>query len=229
MKRYYLCCLLLTLAFILSSCGADEPSETPDVPEPHVEAEEVKSEEKAENYDEIEVLFADIAPDAELTVKSRSGAIYVGIKTNWPNEKSDTWEETVSALNSAMETAEPLAADYGAKTVSVELFSEDETILASGFQGAVKYNLFEEREQSSASNPPTITKFEYDQIAVGMTLTEVREIVGGPGTLQSQIGEITKYSDPVSTYRWYGEKDGSYADILFDGYEVYSKVELFLE
>lgn len=217
------------LSFILSSCGADDPNEVSDVSDPPVETEEVKSEEPAENYDEIEVLFADIVPDAELTVKPRSGLIYVGIKTNWANEKPDTWDDTISALNSAIEAAEPLAADHSAKTVSVELLSEDETILASGFQGAVKYNLFEEKKQSSASNPPTITKFEYDQISVGMRLAEVNEIIGGPGTLESEYGEVSKYSNPIRTYRWYGEKEGSYADILFDGYEVYSKVELFLE
>ena len=229
MKKFYLCCLFLALTVIISSCGADEPNEVPDAPAPPAETEEVKSEELEENYDEIQTLFADIVPDAELTVKSRSGSIYVGIKTNWANEKPDTWKETVSALNSAMETAEPLAEDYSAKTVSVELLSEDETILASGFQGAVKYNLFEEKEQGSARNAPTITKFEYDQIAVGMTLTEVREIIGGAGELQTQIGEVSEYIDPVRVYRWYGEKEGSYADISFDGYEVYFKVELLLE
>lgn len=225
------------LAYIMLGCtacgSANKPSEkeaNSDTSPESVVSEITPTKEEASDFSEIENLFVDIITNSTISVSLKNQKIHVKVDTQLSSEEApDEWDTTVGAIEEALQSACEIADSHNAQTVYVEINSMDEKILMSGFEGKIRYNMFSEKTETEESNPPTITKFEYDQISVGMRLTEVREIIGGPGELQTQIGEVSKYSFPISTYRWYGTKDGSYADILFDGYEVYSKVELWLE
>lgn len=234
MKRILLLIACVLLISVSAGCGGEsDPPET-DVDPAESENISVAETEPASptepDYSDIYARFANIIPDAEITVSKQSSRVSVRINTALGSDTApDGWDATVEAFGLALETANPLAADYDASTVSAEIYGADETILSSGYNGAVKYNLFSQSVADSARNPPTISKFEYDQISVGMSLSEVTDIIGGSGTAQNQIGEAGGYGSLITTYRWLGEKDGSYADILFENYKVYSKVQIFLE
>lgn len=234
-KLPFVLALFMIGILCLTSCNrADKPNsdikEEPDAPSESDTTAVNLDKDDMPDFTEIKDLFANIITDSTISVSLNSGKIHVKIATNLPSEEApDGWDAMVTDAEAALQIACKTADTYNAKTVYVEIDSIDEKIMMSGFDSKIQYNMFEKTIETGESNPPTITKFEYDQIAVGMRLTEVREIIGGPGELQNQIGEVSKYSSPISTYRWYGSKDGSYADILFDGYEVYSKVELWLE
>lgn len=187
--------------------------------------------EPTESYDDICELFKDVCSESEVVVLKQQNRLHVRIITKLqPNEKPDGWDDTLERFGSALSEADNSAASYGASAVSAQIESSDETILSSGYSGTVKFDIFEEKSVASKDNPPTISKFEYDQISVGMTLSQVQEIIGGDGTLQSEIGTAGSSAGVIRTYRWTGEgRDGAYADIIFDNYQVYSKHQIWLE
>lgn len=185
-----------------------------------------------DEYLEIADLFSSVVPDSEIKVNLRNGnTLNTKIKTQFSSESApDGWAGILTAFETALSAADEKKGEYGASVASGEILSADETILSSGFNSKVQFNKFEEKDfgENGDINPPTISKFEYDQISVGMTLSQVREIVGGDGTLENSIG-TAGVTSTVQTYRFLGEKEGSYADILFDDYVVYSKIQIFLE
>lgn len=237
MKRILLAMILtLTVSFSLSACGGiQNEAETGSLPTKETESlltsdSKPETTEKTETYPEITELFSGIIPDSEIKVTLRNGkTLHTKIMTQLSSEDApDKWDETVAAFGEALASADEQAADYSVSSTSAEIFAADETILASGYNAAVHFNKFEEKALETSVNPPTISKFEYDQITVGMTLSKVREIVGGDGTLESSIG-TAGVTSTIHTYRFPGEKEGSYADILFDDYEVYSKFQFRLD
>lgn len=240
MKRKILVVLLamFTLLF-LSACGGGQEAAEPEAPmqeeseaEPTVEQEKSERADEKETYPDIIELFSSVAPDSEIKVSLRNGkTLHAKIKTQLPAESApDGWADTLAEFETALAAADEKKGEYGASVASGEILSADEIILSSGFNAKVQFNKFEERDlgEGGDENPPTISKFEYDQISVGMTISQVREIVGGDGTLENSIG-TAGVTSTVQTYRFLGEKEGSYADILFDDYVVYSKLQIFLE
>lgn len=238
-KRIFIILLVLLTLSLLSACGnAQESAESEATPsedaEPLPTAEPAKSEdaEEKETYPDIIELFSAVVPDSEIKVSLRNGkTLHAKVKTQLPSEPApDGWADTLTAFGAALAAADEKKGEYGASTASAEILSSDEIILSSGFNAKVQFDKFGEKDlgESGGTNPPTISKFEYDQISVGMTLSQVREIVGGDGTLESSVG-TAGVTSTVQTYRFLGEKEGSYADILFDDYVVYSKIQLFLD
>ena len=239
MKRSFLVFLLIFLAlFFLTACDGNQETEevnpTPTEESKVTPAAETQPPEGGgkETYPDIIELFSSVYPDSEIKVSLRNGkTLHTKIKTQLPSESAqEDWESIIMAFGEALATADERKGEYGASVASAEILSADEIILSSGFNAAVQFNKFEERDLGGEgkTNPPTISKFEYDQISVGMTLSQVREIVGGDGTLESSVG-TAGVTSTVQTYRFLGEKEGSYADILFDDYVVYSKIQIFLE
>lgn len=240
MKRKILAVLLaMSTLFFLSACGGGQTAPEPEAPPPEeseaaptAEQEKPDGEEEKETYPDIVELFSSVVPDSEVKVSLRNGkTLHAKIKTQLPSDSApEGWADTLTAFGEALAAADEKKGDHDASTASAEIFSADEIILSSGFNAKVQFDKFEEKSPigEENTNPPTISKFEYDQISVGMTLSQVREIVGGDGKLENSIG-TAGVTSTVQTYRFLGEKEGSYADILFDDYVVYSKVQLFLE
>lgn len=217
--------ILSIVIIFVSACGAEDTS----APTEQGEPEEVVTTE-TEDYTPIEEVFSSAFPDAEVSAKKEGTRIAVYILSDLSAEEPPAgWEDIISDLSAALETTHDMAAEYGAATVSVQLEAPDETILASGFNGKIQFDFFNQ-EEIEDSNPPTITQFEFEQISVGMTLTEVQDIIGGPGKLESEIGSAGSSTGSVRTYRWEGTGDTlSYAVVLFDDYSVYSKMDFGLE
>ncbi len=230
MNRLFLIMLCIACIFLSACNGNDKENNNSSEKSQTIEDDIAsKKEEESVDYSEVENLFAEIIPDSDVSVSLKGERLRVKIETSLAsNTASDEWSIMMQDLTSALISADELSESYQASIVSVEVYAEDETILASGFDGALRFNLFEEKEPEGKENPPTISKFEYDQVMVGMSLTEVRELIGSDGVLQSEVG-TAGVTDVIRTYRWFGEKDGSYADILFSEYKVYSKVELWLD
>ena len=240
MKKKFLSTLLVLLAlFLLSACGGgQEGAETETLPPedsepiPTAEPEKPEGTGDAETYPDIIELFISVAPDSEVKVRLRDGkTLFAKIMTQLSSESApDGWGDIMTAFGDALAAADEKKGNYGASVASAEILAADETLIASGFNAKVQFNKFEEKDLSSEgeTNPPTISRFEYDQISVGMTLSQVREIVGSDGTLESSIG-TAGVTSTIHTYKFLGEREGSYATILFDDYVVYSKHQLLLE
>lgn len=179
-----------------------------------------------DEYSEIVDLFSSVIPDSEVKVKLRDGkTLFAKITTQFPSESPpEGWEDTLASFGEALAAADEKKEECGASAATAEIRTADDVILASGYNGAVQFNKFVEKDIGGdlEYNPPTISKHEYDQISVGMTLSQVRGIVGGDGTLESSIGNVLTYHFP-------GAKEGSYATILFDDYVVYSKMDFMLD
>lgn len=227
--------LALTLLLALVACGNTQENQQAAIApanEPEAVSTQVEDTEKKETYPEIKEFFLEVIPDAEIKVTLRNGStIHTKIKTQLSSGAApDGWPEIIAAFETALVSAEEKKSDYKASAASAEILAADEIILASGFNSAVQFNKFDEKSIGGDTNvnPPTISKFEHDQIGVGMTLSEVRKIVGGDGTLETSVGTPGVIS-VVQTYRFPGEREGSYADILFDDYVVYSKFEFMLD
>ena len=229
MKKALVAFLSLSLMVSLTACS--NTSNTLPPAEPEEEPQIVEEIVQEETFSDLISLYESICSDAEISVHRHE--IYLDVTLVCPNlsaeSQPESWAETISALTSALEQSHTLAKEYGVQTVAGVIALEDGTVLASGMNGKVAFDAFHHDDiQSSGENPPTITKHEYNQIAVGMSLSEVREIIGGGGELQTQVGQAG-ITSVTQTYRWYGEHEPSYADILFDDFKVYSKVELWLE
>ena len=233
MKRICFFGLVLSTALLLSSCGGNDQSQA-EAPAQDTVAEAPVSDEKQpeETFDDITEIFTQAFPDFTVSARRQSNRISVevtsGISADQP---PDNWETILHAIHDALAQSEELAEGYGVATVFAQLETGDETILASGYNGAVQFDIFAPAsEQVTESNPPTITQHEFDQISVGMTLTEVQDIVGGPGTLEREIGSSGSSISVIRTYRWEGTGSSlSYATVLFDDYVVYSKHSIGLE
>lgn len=228
MLRLLLCsCLFL---FLLSACGESEQP-TEDIDEPTIqqddetELSEVNETEDSADYTDLENIFSEVIPGAEVSVQNLQTRIMVYIRSDLSKDSQpENWEEIIAALNSALAKSQELATNYSTSTICAQIESPDESILASGYNGSIKFDLFKPIDSGTETNPPTISQFEYDQIAVGMTLTEVREIIGSDGVLQSEVGDAGSSVGTIKTYRWEGTGGTlSYATILFDDYIVYSK------
>ena len=231
MRKYSIIGLAL-LMLSLCACGSKDALPQADDPQAQTGESSSEAEQPEETFSDVQDIFAASFSDDEISVRRQGLRIDVAVLTELPSESQpEDWDSMVNILGSALSQADELASDYDAETVSAQLEAADGTILASGYNGAVQFNLFEPPESSGEnSNPPTITQHEFDQISVGMTLTEVREIIGGPGTLETEIGSSGSSVSVLRTYRWEGTGSTlSYATVLFEDYIVYSKNSIGLE
>lgn len=84
-------------------------------------------------------------------------------------------------------------------------------------------------DQGSTSNPPTITKAEFDKIKNGMSYKQVAEIIGGPGEVLSEAGEEgTEFYTVMYMYEGEGML-GANANFTFQGGKLQAKAQLGLE
>lgn len=225
MKKIYWIFLLLTMA-LLVSCGAKEPEEPQEVQEDPPVVEPVsKDEEPAEmpheeppkepeTYDDVKVLFAGICDGADLSASLSSSRIHVSIKTDWPEEGPEAWDEAVSELESALGAAHLIAGNYGAGTVSAEILSQDGSVLASGYNGKVQYTKFEERDAEIKEGTTYLDPAEtvYESLdKVDEKLAEAQEgLNGGTG---SDSSENASYVLNTSTMKFHETWCSSVEDI----------------
>lgn len=123
------------------------------------------SSEDGATYPDIAELFASVVPGAEIAVTCRSEtALHIKLITQMPSDAApERWADILSAMAEALTAAEGKKADHGASALSAEMIAEDGSILASGFDGKIQFNKFEERdieinEIESSIDPEEIDK-----------------------------------------------------------------------
>lgn len=196
--------LALTLLLALVACGNTQENEQAVISpanEPEAVSTQVKITEEKETYPEIEELFLEVVPDAEIHVTLRNGStIYTKIKTQLSSESApDEWPEIISAFETALISAEEKKSDYNASAASAEILSADEIILASGYDGKLQFTKFEERDFESnevtTSIDPEGNVFEIleevyvklDEASENMVDSSSSDIVFGSGSSSSIV------------------------------------------
>lgn len=228
---FILACLIV---ISLTACGADtsSPSSVPSsTPVNTSSATTTTSQEPAqtETYPKIRECFSTINENWKIVVHERKNRLEVVLLADDLNSEAapENWQDILSSMEAAITEAQLLAESAGFSILSAQVELEDGTILTSGYNGSIKFDKFNQvSSQQNKTNPPTISKFEFDQITVGMSLSQVNDIIGGSGTLESSIG-TAGVTSVTRTYTWQGD-NGGYASILFDDYEVYYKIEVGL-
>jgi hypothetical protein len=82
-----------------------------------------------------------------------------------------------------------------------------------------------ENSGGGGANPKIITLAQYNQVEKGMSYSQVVEILGTEGALQSEAGE--KGSDSYLTvYLWKGKLDNSRAVMVFTGDKMAAKTHV---
>lgn len=227
MKRFLFLLLMVVILLSLTACSKkDAPKDVNTVPQKVEEQAPVKPD---DDYSEIKQCFSSIGDEWQVKahkVDKRLEIVVIASGLSF-DAAPENWQDILSSMEAALEEAKPLVESAGFSMFSAQIELEDGTILTSGYNGSIKFDKFNQVSiQQNEKNPPTISKFEYDQITVGMSLSQVNDIIGGSGTLESSVG-TAGVTSVTRTYTWQGD-NGGYASVLFDNYEVYYKIEVGL-
>ena len=231
MKKAFPICLSLSLALGLSGCGnasTDVPAEKP------AEPVAVEAPVEEQTFEDIKALFEGIIEGAEVKQSAQSNRVDLHINTQLSlDSQPDNWQSIISSLNSALSAANELAKTYELNDVTVTVTAPDETILASGYGVSIKYDVFQTSNGAASGdhkNPPTISQDEFNNIAIGMSLSQVRDIIGSDGTLVSEYGEAgNEIIGLTQSFAWDGELLVSNAIITFKNYMVTHKTAVGLQ
>ena len=79
--------------------------------------------------------------------------------------------------------------------------------------------------QSSINQKPLVTKYEYDQVIVGMTYTEVKEIIGAPG---EELSKNNMAGFTTVMYSWVNS-NGSNMNAIFQDNRLVQKAQFGLQ
>ena len=74
---------------------------------------------------------------------------------------------------------------------------------------------------ASTETSSGITQEQYDKVRTGMTLSQVREIMGSNG---QKVVELEILGTKAITYQWNGKELLSYAQVVFTNGKVSSKI-----
>lgn len=228
MKRILSVLLSMLLVLAMAACGGETPAPDSDTVEPEAQSEDGAAE---ESYDDIAQLFADVCT-GEVSVHNRNGHLEVRILSNdlTADAAPEAWTDILDRLGTALEASEQKAAEtYGSQTVTAQLELEDGTVLASGYGGVVKFDLFTADTTYKEVGNGVMTLALFGQIQTGMSYQEVRDIVGGDGELISSV-DIGEPELKTEMYTWNGNGPiGSNANVMFQGGKVSSKGQFGLE
>lgn len=143
--------ILVLVAALVS--GGDSATD----PQPSTQPEQSTQDETLEDYlsidrTSIDAAFASIYNAAEISSRvSPDGTVTVGIKTDLPSDaQPQDWSGLCDRLNTALTDASETAAGLGLGMVTAELTADDGTILASGYKGTIKFDLFAQRAAEQA-------------------------------------------------------------------------------
>lgn len=227
MKRFLFLLLLVVFLFGLTACSKKDAPK--DVDTAQQEAEEQTTAKPIDDYSEITQCFSSLGDGWQVKARKVDKRLEIVVIASGlsPDAAPENWQDILSSMEAALAEAQPQAESAGFSMLSAQIELDDGTILTSGYGGSIKFDKFNQVSmQQNEKNPPTISKFEYDQITVGMSLSQVSDIIGGSGTLESSVG-TAGVTSVTRTYTWQGD-NGGYASVLFDDYEVYYKIEVGL-
>ena len=226
MKR--LICLLLVFFLNLSmtACGS---SKTADKPTSHISSKTPDVAKEDDQYAEIKRCFS--FDHATVKVRKRDKRVEVAIIFSdfSSDAEPDDWESIITSVETAMKEAESFAAEDGFTVLSAQIEAEDGTILASGYDQKIRFNLFHANTTYQETGSGLITLSIFNQLQSGMTYAEVRDMIGADGVLTSSV-DIGDYQYKTETYTWDGAGDfGANAIIMFQGGWLTSKAQYGLK
>lgn len=218
--------LLLSICFAVFVLSGGESTDTGSNVPP--EANSTPSSQSASNHEETKTaarsLVADIFPSASIAdVQVSDAQVAISVLSS---ATSIPWEDMEQAAQQASATIR----DSLAPLNSVIYIQDDEgNNLLTIINGTTTYNAGED-SNGSGLNPSTITLAEFDAIQTGMSYQEVFDIIGGRGTVFSEVdaGLGSEYYTVI--YQWDGEGAvGANANVTFQGGTVTAKAQLGLE
>lgn len=136
------------------------------------------------------------------------------------------WSATEQA---AQEASAALLGEVGLQYAIVYIQDESGNNLLTALNGEITYNV-NTVETVSGPNPSTISLAEFEAIQTGMEYQEVFDIIGGRGTMLSEVdmGLGDEYYTVI--YQWEGEGSlGANANVTFQGGVVTAKAQFGLE
>lgn len=213
------------VAIFLAGCGAEtEPAKASPSPSTSSATEPTSK----NDFSDIISIFEQVPGTESVSVSDHGKTLLVVLHTNLGEEIPEDWSAKKESFSDALMAASETDTSQEYADIGVQMESSNASILLSGYSGSIKFDVFEKAPPAKTENSPTITASEYEKIYIGMPMSDVKDLIGGSGELQVQIGSAENMFGMQQTYRWYGEEPGSYADIIFDNYKVFYKVEVFL-
>lgn len=102
-------------------------------------------------FEYVKACFAEAFPDAEVSCIEGGSAPQVSVKTDLSAEaQPDGWAQTLEDFGVGLTAAHSTAKENGQNTAMGQLLAADGTILASGYNGSVQFDLFAKRAADEA-------------------------------------------------------------------------------
>lgn len=134
------------------------------------------------------------------------------------------------AEQSAQQISTALIEELGLPNSVVYLQDSAGNILLTVMNGKTTYNASGDNTPAEGPNPSTITLEEFNAVQSGMNYQEVFDIIGGRGTLLSEVDMGLGSEYYTAMYQWDGEGAvGANATVTFQGGVVASKAQFGLE
>lgn len=234
MKKFFVLCLFLSFIVSFAACssgndtsqtGQNNKSEPSPASSTSSDSQSTSSTDSSQ--EEVAAVFS-LAEDT-FPPESLSDILVTDVKSEIFVQNSATsipWEDmelTAQQLSTAIQDNLDL-------NTSVVYIQDDEgNNLLTVINGKTTYNAGGDNG-GSGFNPSTITLEEFDAIQTGMGYQEVFDIVGGRGTVLSEVdlGLGSEYYTVI--YQWEGEGAvGANANVTFQGGTVSAKAQFGLE
>lgn len=195
--------LICVLIFAIAGCVAqDDPQPSDAEPSPVVQEQQ---QEEAEPVDctSITACFAEAFPDAEVVCNAKPDRPEFTITTALASDaQPEDWTQLMETFDASLADADAAAKDLKQKTAFGQLVAADGTILASGYNGKLQFDLFAKRAADQA---------EADRIAAEKAVQENQ-------STSSSTSSRTVYVTPTGSKYHYSSScnGGSYSATTLD-------------
>ncbi len=103
------------------------------------------------DYSSVSACFADVFPDAEISCIESGSSPQVTVKTELSSEdQPENWAQLLDSFETCLESADGAAKALSRKTALGQIVAADGTILASGYNGKLQFDLFAKRAADQA-------------------------------------------------------------------------------
>lgn len=138
----------LVLILILAGLGGADKSNSATGQTSLPKQEEI---EEPVDYSSVSACFADVFPDAEISCIENGSNPQVTVKTDLSSEdQPENWAQLLDSLETCLESADGAAKALSRKTALGQVVAADGTILASGYNGKLQFDLFAKRAADQA-------------------------------------------------------------------------------
>ncbi|MGI5963646.1 MAG: DUF4236 domain-containing protein [Lawsonibacter sp.] len=219
--------VIFFILFFITSCDSPEKSSSQASSHPSASSAAVSQQEadptEAVKADALDIVDGIFSSESISSVRVSDVKIELYVQNS---VDSMDWDSTEQA---AQEASTALMNEVGLQYAIVYVQDESGNNLLTTLNGETTYNI-NTVETVSGPNPSTISLAEFEAIQTGMEYQEVFDIIGGRGTMLSEVdmGLGDEYYTVI--YQWEGEGFvGANANVTFQGGVVISKAQFGLE